>query len=534
MVANASIFGYAEGIAKGGAPRARVAAYKVCWDIGCATADIMKGFDTAIHDGVDVISVSLGGTPGPYLQDGTSISSFHAMSKGIIVVCSAGNDGPTAGSVTNVSPWVITVAASTLDREFPSYISFNNQHIKGQSLSSTVLPEKYYPMINAADAALSNDTAVDAGICLLGTLDPKKVQGKIVVCLRGSNARVQKGEAVLQSGGIGMVLANDEMSGDEIIADPHILPATHITYSDGLKLYSYLNSTKSPLGYISIPKTKINTKPSPTMAAFSSQGPNTVSFEVLKPDITAPGVNVLAAYTKTIGPIPDKFDTRRVPYIIMSGTSMSCPHISGIAALIKAVHPSWSPSRIKSAIMTSAQILDNTGSLIKDSVLNISTPYNYGSGHVAPNRAMNPGLVYDLSITDYLSYLCSFGYNSTYLKAFLGETYSCPKVPMKMEDLNYPSISVPHLVKSNITVTRTLTNVGRPSTYKVAVMEPKDVSVTVKPTVLKFSKKGQKQKYTVTFETTKKGLEGPRFGRIVWSDGKHIVGTPIAAEFLQP
>lgn len=131
FVPNASIFGVGKGTAKGGSPRARVASYKVCWPGtdrtgGCFDADIMAAFDRAIHDGVDVLSLSLGGDPSPYFQDGISIGSFHAVKKGIVVVCSAGNDGPTPGTVSNVSPWIITVGASTLDREFRAFVELRN------------------------------------------------------------------------------------------------------------------------------------------------------------------------------------------------------------------------------------------------------------------------------------------------------------------------------------------------------------------------------------------------------------------------
>lgn len=128
------MFGFGNGTAKGGSPKARVAAYKVCWpqdEGGCFDADIMNAFDTAIHDGVDVISISVGGDPGDYFTDGIAIGSFHAVKKGIVVVSSAGNDGPKDATVSNVAPWMITVGASTIDREFTSYVALGNRkHLK--------------------------------------------------------------------------------------------------------------------------------------------------------------------------------------------------------------------------------------------------------------------------------------------------------------------------------------------------------------------------------------------------------------------
>uniref|UniRef100_A0A453L291 Subtilisin-like protease n=2 Tax=Triticinae TaxID=1648030 RepID=A0A453L291_AEGTS len=179
-----------------------------------------------------------------------------------------------------------------------------------------------------------------------GSLDKKKARGKIVVCMRGKNARVEKGEAVHRAGGVGLVLANDEATGNEMIADAHVLPATHITYSDGVALLAYMNSTRLASGYITLPNTALETKPAPFMAAFSSQGPNTVTPQILKPDITAPGVSILAAFTGLAGPTGLTFDSRRVLFNSESGTSMSCPHVAGIAGLLKALHPDWSPAAI--------------------------------------------------------------------------------------------------------------------------------------------------------------------------------------------
>ena len=128
LVHNVSYKGLALGTARGGAPRARLAMYKVCWvtDLGdCSSADILKAFDEAIHDGVDVLSVSLG-LGDPYILDVIAVGSLHAVLKGITVVCSAGNRGPTSLTVENVAPWIISVASSTMDRSFPTPITLGN------------------------------------------------------------------------------------------------------------------------------------------------------------------------------------------------------------------------------------------------------------------------------------------------------------------------------------------------------------------------------------------------------------------------
>ncbi|KAJ3679065.1 hypothetical protein LUZ60_017076 [Juncus effusus] len=536
FVQNVSIYGYGNGTAKGGSPHARVASYKVCWPPingnECYDADILAAYDAAIHDGVDVLSISLGGPPVDYFTDGLAIGSFHAVKHGITVVCSAGNSGPQPGSVSNLPPWIFTVAASTMDREFPAYVLFGNMRLKGESLSSTSLSGcKLYPMISSINAQAANRSAHDAELCFLGSLDPEKVRGKIVACLRGVNARVEKGEVVLQAGGVGMVLANDYTTGNELIADAHVLPATHITYSDGLILFSYLNSTQSAVGFITKPATQLNTKPAPFMAAFSSQGPNTITPDILKPDITAPGVSVIAAYTRASAPTSLAFDKRRVSYNSVSGTSMACPHISGVIGLLKSLHPNWSPAAIKSAIMTSATTMDNVGENILNSSFVTANPFSYGSGHVNPNGAMDPGLVYDLTITDYLNFICAIGYNSTQFAMFETNPYKCPSKPLKFEDLNYPSITITNFT-SSVRVSRTVKNVGQPGTYTARVVSPTGVRVTVKPKFLKFENVGEEKKFKIKFNKINNGtiMSDYVFGSLTWSDGKHYVRSPLVVK----
>ncbi|XP_061365854.1 subtilisin-like protease SBT5.3 isoform X2 [Gastrolobium bilobum] len=536
MVSGVSVFGQGNGTAKGGSPKARVASYKVCWPpIGvdeCFEADILAGFDMAIHDGVDVLSVSLGGSSSTLFKDSIAIGSFHAAKHGIVVVCSVGNSGPADASAANLAPWYITVGASTMDREFPSYVVLGNKiSLKGESLSAARLAHKSYPIIKATDAKLASATAQDAVLCQNGTLDPKKVKGKIVVCLRGINARVDKGEQALLAGAAGMVLANDVTNGNEILADPHVLPASQINFTDGVALYKYINSTKYPMAYITHPKTLLHTKPAPFMAAFSSKGPNTIVPEILKPDITAPGVSVIAAYTEAEGPTNQYFDKRRIPFNSISGTSMSCPHISGIVGLLKTLYPSWSPAAIKSAIMTTATTLDNESETLLNATNGQATPFSYGAGHVQPNRAMDPGLVYDTTIDDYLNFLCALGYNATLISVFSDSPYPCHK-NFSLLNLNYPSITVPNL-SGSVKVKRTLKNVGSPATYIAHVQNPSGITISVEPNILKFKKVGEEKRFEVTLKVNKgKASNNYVFGKLIWSDGKHYVRSPIVVKTL--
>ncbi|CAA0357103.1 unnamed protein product [Arabidopsis thaliana] len=537
FVPGVSIFGQGNGTAKGGSPRARVAAYKVCWPPvkgnECYDADVLAAFDAAIHDGADVISVSLGGEPTSFFNDSVAIGSFHAAKKRIVVVCSAGNSGPADSTVSNVAPWQITVGASTMDREFASNLVLGNgKHYKGQSLSSTALPHaKFYPIMASVNAKAKNASALDAQLCKLGSLDPIKTKGKILVCLRGQNGRVEKGRAVALGGGIGMVLENTYVTGNDLLADPHVLPATQLTSKDSFAVSRYISQTKKPIAHITPSRTDLGLKPAPVMASFSSKGPSIVAPQILKPDITAPGVSVIAAYTGAVSPTNEQFDPRRLLFNAISGTSMSCPHISGIAGLLKTRYPSWSPAAIRSAIMTTATTMDDIPGPIQNATNMKATPFSFGAGHVQPNLAVNPGLVYDLGIKDYLNFLCSLGYNASQISVFSGNNFTCSSPKISLVNLNYPSITVPNLTSSKVTVSRTVKNVGRPSMYTVKVNNPHGVYVAVKPTSLNFTKVGELKTFKVILVKSKGNVaKGYMFGELVWSDKKHRVRSPIVVK----
>ncbi|KAK3427434.1 hypothetical protein EUGRSUZ_F03664 [Eucalyptus grandis] len=533
FVPGASFFGYGNGTAKGGSPRARVAAYKVCWpENECFDADILAGFDAAISDGVDVLSVSLGGNPEEYFMDSIAVGSFHAARNGIVVVSSAGNRGPPLGTVGNVAPWMITVAASTIDREFTTYVALGDkQRLKGSSLSANRLPSnKFYPLISGADAKITNVSAAEALRCLAGTLDHKKVKGKILTCLSGAYEAVNKGHQAALAGAVGMVLANDEANGKDIfVAEAHVLPTAHISFLDGKVLFTYINSTKFPVAHITRAKTMLNTTPAPIMTSFSSRGPNTVEPAILKPDIAAPGVNIIAAYSLVVGPTGQEFDKRRTPFKADTGTSMACPHVSGIAGLLKTLYPSWSPAAIQSAIMTTASTRDNKVEPVLNSSFVKATPFSYGAGHIRPNRAMDPGLVYDLTVHDYLDFICARGYDESQLRLFTNEIHTCPK-HFNVADMNYPSITVPNL-NGTVVVTRRVRNVGTPGTYYVRIKAPAGVLVSVQPQSLVFERFDEEKEFKVVLKPKVAGKPVDYvFGRLIWSDGVHYVRSPLVVK----
>ncbi|XP_019246989.1 PREDICTED: subtilisin-like protease SBT5.3 [Nicotiana attenuata] len=536
FVEGANIFGYGNGTAKGGSPRARVAAYKACWppiipSDSCTDADVLAAFDMAIHDGVDVLSLSMGGLPVPYVNDSIAIGSFHAVKHGIVVVTSGGNSGAYPGTIANTAPWLITVGASTIDRVFASYVILgNNKRYRGVSLATEAVPHgKSFPIITGASAKLANATALAANFCIGGTLDPKKTKGAILVCHRGASPGFDKCMQATLVGAVGIVILNSEFFGNEMYAEPYYCPATLISYSDGLEVLAYLNSTRKPTAYITRPTTELGTKPAPIVAAFSSIGPNRVTPEILKPDIIAPGVSIIAAYTGVQPPTQMGFDDRRVKFNTMTGTSMSCPHVAGVVGLLKALHPTWSAAAIKSAIMTSARTRDNTFKPMTNSTNLKVTPFAYGAGNIWPNRAMDPGLVYDLTIDDYMSFLCAQGYNETQINIFSQGCFKCPE-PISFINLNLPSITVPKL-NDLVVVTRTLKNVGSPGIYKARIRSPAGISVVIEPNTLEFNKIGEEKSFKLNLKV--KGNKAPKdyvFGQLIWSDGKHNVRSPIVVK----
>ncbi|KAJ3695784.1 hypothetical protein LUZ60_001161 [Juncus effusus] len=536
---DAGFYQYARGEARGIATSARIAAYKICWASGCYDSDILAAMDEAISDGADVISLSVGanGYAPNFYHDSIAIGAFGAVRHGLVVSCSAGNSGPGQSTAVNIAPWILTVGASTVDRDFPADVITGDGHnFTGVSLySGDLLNSTNLPLVYAGDCG--------SKLCLAGSLDPSKVEGKIVLCDRGSNARVAKGSAVKTAGGIGMILANTEENGEELIADSHLVPATMVGQTAGDKIRTYIKSVTNPTASITFRGTVISTNPSaPRVAAFSSRGPNYRAPQILKPDVIAPGVNILAGWTGASSPTDLEIDPRRVEFNIISGTSMSCPHVSGVAALLKSARPEWSPAALKSALMTTAYNLDNSGEVIKDLASgDESTPFVRGAGHVDPNKAMEPGLVYDLSIDDYLGFLCSIGYVSSQIAVFTrdGSYTNCTEVQSLRSpgDLNYPAFSVVFSSYNDVVkYKRTVTNVGSEGStvYKAKVKSPSGVSVKVEPSKLEFDSVGQKLSYEITFESVGNPViigETYAFGSVTWSDGMYDVTSPIAASW---
>ncbi|CAL9029743.1 unnamed protein product [Prunus brigantina] len=526
FVQNADVLGNAKGTAVGIAPYAHLAIYKVCFGEPCPEADILAALEAAVQDGVDVISISLGEDSVPFFKDSTSIGSFAAIQKGIFVSCAAGNSGPFNGTLSNEAPWILTVGASTIDRRIVATAKLGNgEEFDGESLfqpkdfPSTLLPLVYAGVNGNADSAL----------CSEGSLKGLSVKGKVVLCERGGGiGRIAKGEEVKNAGGAAMVLVNEETDGFSTSADVHVLPATHVSHAAGLKIKAYINSTATPTVTILFKGTVIGDSSAPAVASFSSRGPSLASPGILKPDIIGPGVSILAAW-----PFPvDNTTNSKINFNIISGTSMSCPHLSGIAALLKSSHPYWSPAAIKSAIMTSADLLNLEEKPIPDETLQPADVLATGAGHVNPSKANDPGLVYDIQPDDYIPYLCGLGYKDIEVSILVHRPIKCSKVSSIPEgELNYPSFSV--TLGPSQTFTRTVTNVGGAySSYAVKVTAPEEVYVSINPKTLYFSKVNQKLSYSVTFSRIGSRGKAGEFtqGFLTWVSAKHVVRSPISVK----
>ncbi|BFG32125.1 hypothetical protein CerSpe_183980 [Prunus speciosa] len=529
FVKRANYRGLASGLARGGAPLAQLAIYKACWAFeGCTDADLLKAFDKAIHDGVDILSLSVGNVTPLFSyvdqRDSIAIGSFHATAKGITVVCSAGNDGPISQTIVNTAPWLITVAATTIDRAFPTAITLGNNHtLWGQSIDIGKHKHGFVGIIYSERIALdrTNDSAKD---CQPGSLNATLASGKIVLCFSKSDQQdiESASNTVQEAGGVGLIFAqfpNDGLASCDI-------PCIRVGYEVGTQILSYIRKARFPIAKLSDPKTVIGKWVSPRVASFSGRGPSSMTPEVLKPDIAAPGVDIIAAFRPR--------DTKHSNgYALLSGTSMACPHVAGIAALIKSAHPNWSPSAIKSALVTTASQTGTDGTSISAEGLTRkeADPFDIGGGHVDPNKAIDPGLIFDASTDDYIQFLCSLGYSSASITRLTKTNINCITKTHGV-NLNLPSITIPNL-KRTATVTRTVTNVGHiNSKYKALVHAPPGIKMTVEPQTLSFNITTQILPFKITFFTTQKLHGDYKFGSLTWTDGEHLVRSPVAIRVI--
>jgi subtilisin family serine protease len=468
---SAEVFGVERGPLRGVAPGAWVSIYKVCGIEGCFESDSAAAVGQAILDGVDVINFSISGGTNP-ATDPVELAFLDAYAAGVFVATSAGNDGPGASTANHLSPWTTTVAASTQTREFQSTLTVtapdgSSARFVGASITggvTTPLP------IVLSSAAPYNDE-----LCL-SPAPPGIFTGKIVACERGVNARVEKGFNVLQGGAAGMVLYNPSLA--DVETDNHWLPTVHL--ADGTDLEAFLQA--HPDATASFTAGQKADGHGDVMAAFSSRGP---AGHFIKPDVTAPGVQILAGHT----PVPTMEGIVGGPdgqlFQAIAGTSMSSPHVAGSAALLAALHPDWTPGQIKSALMTTA-----TTAVVKEDLTTPADPFDAGAGRIRVDVAANPGVTFD---------------------ARASEMIALATDPVNAVHLNLPSINAP-VMPGRLTTTRVATNVSsRRLVYEVQTSAPPGTTIEVAQRHLNV---GPQQSGELDVTITAEGVEGQQFGEI--------------------
>jgi subtilisin family serine protease len=482
VVEDVEVFGVQRGPIAGIAPGAWVIEYRVCGPLGCFSSDSTAAVEEAILDGVDVINFSISGGTSPF-TDPVELAFLDAYAAGVFVAASAGNDGPGASTANHLSPWVTSVGASTQTREFSSTLTLtaddaSTAAFTGASITAGI--DSPLPVV-LASAAPYGDALCQA------PAPPGTFTGVIVACQRGVIGRVDKGFNVLQGGAAGMVLYNPTLA--DIETDNHWLPTVHL--ADGTDFLAYMASHTGVTATFTAGTAGAGQ--GDVMAAFSSRGP---AGQYVKPDITAPGVQILAGHTPTPGSTtggpPGEY------FQAIAGTSMSGPHIAGSAILLAGLHPTWTPGQIRSALMTTA-----TTEVVKEDLVTPADPFDMGAGRVDLSVAGTAPVTFDETAARFFA---------------LGND------PAGAVHLNIPSINAP-VMPGRLVTTRVATNVtNRRQTFTTsATTTGGSISVSPRRFVLR---PGQSQVLTVTIASTQTGVQ--QFGEVRIQGGGAAMHLPVA------
>jgi len=531
----ASIFGTSIGNVEGVAPRARIAVYKACWlrpdqqRASCNTSDLANAIDVAVADGVDIINYSVGSSLDRVTAP-DDVALLGAAKAGVLAVVAAGNEGPNLSTIGSPAggPWVITAAASSRDGD----ASFEAIEVKTPSAIAGLIAIKeanFTPRLadrGPVDSALvlvdDDDDTFDDGSA--GTtsdaceplVNDSELSDKIALIQRGGCSFTDKIRNAADAGAVAAVVYN--IAGDPIVMNgtsgESDIPAVMIGQADGNLIIAELDADIEVTVSLDDGQLLTEDDNGNVMATFSARGPGPVA-DILKPDVTAPGINILAGYT------PDA--TNATPdenFAYLSGTSMSTPHVAGVAALLLQAHPDWSPAAIKSALMTTAR-----QSLVAPDGETPANPFDFGAGHIVPNAANDPGLVYDVSDDQYDAFAC--GTASPGVTTERCDELEAAGFSFLAADLNQPSISVGRLAGER-TVTRTVTNATDQSeTYTASIVAPSGIGVAVNPPSISIGP-GQSASFDVTLSSLSGPLDLWRFGSVTWDSGTHSVYSTLA------
>jgi len=446
-LSNAVLFGVNRGPISGIAPGAHVIHYRVCDADGCFSSDSVNAVEQAIDDDVDVINFSISGGSNPY-SDSVELAFLDAYAAGILVNASAGNGGPDAATANHGGPWVNTVGASTSDRHFVTTLRLTANggaalNISGVTITAGVLSPT--PVVLASAAPYSDDICnhpATAG----------QFTGKVVVCKRGTNGRVEKGFNVSQGNAAGMILYNPSAATTDLETDNHFLPAVHVQFAGDAVRTFVAGHTNVKAEWTSGIPTAVT---GDVMASFSSRGP---LGDFLKPDVTAPGVQILAGHSPQHSGNPIDGGPMGENFQAIAGTSMSSPHAAGVSALLKAAHPGWTPGEIKSAMMTAS-----TQNVLKEDGVTPADPFDRGAGSIRANQAVKPTVAFDVNPVDYF--------------ASAGDEFS-------RINLNLPSVNAPNM-PGMIKTWRTARNMNPVSmTLDITATSPAGSTITLTPSTI--------------------------------------------------
>jgi len=524
----ASIFDIFIGRVEGVAPRARIAAYKACWlrpgdqRASCNTSDLANAIDAAVADGVDIINYSVGSSL-VRVAAPDDLALMAAMKAGILTVVAAGNEGPNLGTIGSPagSPWVITAAASSRDGKSSSEAL---EVIQPPSIAGlyAVAEANFTPALSGRGPIDGNLVLVDDGsegvrsdACepLANRID---VAGNIALIQRGGCNFDLKIKNAADASAIAALVYN--IAGDPIVMNGAVglsdIPALMIGQADGNLILAELDAGAQVSVRLDKDLLLTQKETGNVMGIFSARGPGPIEG-ILKPDVTAPGINILAGFSPdTANAMPGEY------FAYLTGTSMSTPHVAGVAALLLQAHPDWGPSAIKSALMTTAH-----QSLFGPDGEAAAMPFDYGSGHIVPNDAIDPGLVYDVTDDEYDAFAC--GIKSPAVSDERCAELGSAGYSFDAADLNQPSIAIERLANQR-TVTRRLTNLGdQTGSYVVTVASPPGISIVVSPASITVPP-GESTSYDVTLTYESGPLDLWRFGSVVWNSNTHSVYSTIA------
>lgn len=532
--------------ASGMAPRARVAAYKVCWTFTrpaspdvmenqCMPGDSVAAVEQAVADGVDVLNFSIGGALS--VDDPVDQAFLGAANAGVFVAASAGNSAPW-WPAAHLVPWIATVAATNHDKITGAELLVSGgPRFVGGSLNKAPLPAT--PFVLARDAGTvpfadlteadraaratcaSPEEAAQQGATAAAAIDPARVAGKVLVCEGGLTSPKAKSVAALGYGAAAMVLLQYDQAPSYV---QYALPTVDLLPADGASLGNYLLEHPEATLSMSAFGLHDSTSPSPTVTYFSSRGPNIAAPGVMKPDLAAPGLEILAGTTpdgdqathdRIAAEGATQADTR---WRFHTGTSMASPHVAGLAAMLRQQHPDWSPAAIKSALMTTARPTQDDGNF---GTMNGRLPWGQGAGLVQPALAADPGLVYDAAPLDWQRFLC--GVQS----ASVSPAECTAAGTVADTNLNQPGLTVPFIADTEV-LKRSVTNVGQAAATYTATAELPGFEVAVAPAEMTLAP-GEKGSFSVTLKRTTSVNREWQYGSLEWTDGVHRVRSPLQA-----